>query len=53
MKFDFFVISRTFPGMRRLASFIIRYEDGFILLVDVYDVKFTRQSGVIYNYALV
>ena len=53
MKFDFLVISRTFPGMRRFASFIIRYEDGFILLVDVDDVKFTRQSGVIYNYALV
>ena len=53
MKFDFFVISRTFPGMRWLASFIIRYEYGFILLVDVDDVKFTGQSGAIYNYALV
>ena len=53
MKFDFLVISRTFPGIRWLAGFIIRYEDGFILLVDVDDVKFTGQSGVIYNYALV
>ena len=53
MKFDFLVIGRTLPGMRRLASFIIRYEDGFILLVDINDVKFTGQSGVIDNYALV
>ena len=53
MKFDFLVIGRTFPGMRRLASFIIRYEDGFILLVDIDNVKFTSPPGVIYNYALV
>ena len=53
MKFDFLVIGRTFPRMRRLASFMIRYEDGFILLVDVDNVKFTSQSGIIYNYALV
>ena len=53
MKFDFFVIGRTFPRMRWLASFIICYKYGFVLLVDVDDVKFTGQSGVIDNYALV
>ena len=53
MKFVFFVIGRTFPGMRWLASFIVRYEDGFVLLVDVDNVKFTGQSGVIDNYSLV
>ena len=53
MKFDFLVIGRTFPGMRRLASFIIRYKYGFVLLVDVDNVKFTSQSGAIYNYTLV
>ena len=53
MKFDFLVIGRTFPRMRRLASFIICYKYGFVLLVDVDNVKFTSQSGIIDNYALI